>query len=594
MCGIAGFIAAKSPGRHSSGILSKMLGPLRMRGPDNEGQWTGHDERWDVALGHRRLAILDLSAAANQPMCRDQLTIVYNGEIYNFIELRRELETLGRSFTTHSDTEVLLAAYRQWGEECLERLNGMFAFALWDATERKLFCARDRAGERPFYYYVDQNRFVLASEIKSVMAFGAPVPRAPDQQRLVEYLTKGYQPMGEATHFEGVRELLPAHKLTLRVTDALQYEVAPYWKFPVNGVEAPPISVEEFRSLFEDAVRLRLRSDVPIGTCLSGGVDSPSVAATVIDLARRERATQVSYRGVHAYSPFREADERYYVRRFAEDLSLDVSLVEITGAGCLSELDDLIYHQEIPFLDPSIYAQRCVFRRAAELGLKVMFDGQGSDELFGGYDWVVPRVIAAIGKQRGWLPAARQLRAFAGPRFPLLRLLAQTIARRRPRKGREFPDDLNAALRASFSTLGLPTLLRQGDRNSMTFGVEVRLPFLDYRLVEATVRLRPEDIADNGLTKALVRRAMRDRVPAEILDRKDKFGFAVPQARWIRNEMREAVREAVHDSLWKELDFPGKSKLLKSALAETDGQPYNRMAWKVLCAVRWRYRFFEN
>jgi len=469
----------------------------------------------------------------------------------------------------------------------------MFAFAVWDAGAGELFCARDRAGERPLYYCVDRDRFVFASEIKSVMAFGPPVPRSPNHQRVAEYLAKGYQPMGPSTYFAGIHELLPAHRLLVSLQRRLEVDTVRYWQFPQNGHGGAPLKAGELAALLEDAVQIRLRSDVPIGTCLSGGMDSPSVAATVARVARESPACEFRYQGVHAYAPYPEADERRYVEHLARALSIDVSLVEITGEGLLEELDDLVYRQEYPFLDPSIYAQRCVFRRAAELGLKVMMDGQGSDELLGGYDWAVPRAIAASARQNGWRDAARQIRSFAGPRFPWPRLVLQTAVRCLRNGDREFPDEIHAALRASFTTLGLPTLLRQGDRNALAFGVEVRLPFLDHRLVEATARLRAQDIARDGCTKVLLRRAMQDRLPQELLQRKDKFAFSVPQARWMRGELRRAVREAAADPLWRGLDIPGKRRLLRAALAETEGGPYRRMAWKVLCLTRWHHRFFD-
>jgi asparagine synthase (glutamine-hydrolysing) len=591
MCGIAGFITPAGPEQREA-RLQAMLDLMRMRGPDGEGSRIVEQQRWTIALGHRRLAILDLTDAAAQPMTRDGVSVVFNGEIYNFLELRGELETLGHRFASRGDTEVLLAAYRQWGEACLDRLNGMFAFAILDSGQRRLFCARDRAGERPFYYYLDREHFVFASEVKSVMAFGPPVPRAPNRDRVVEYLTKGYQPMGESTYFEGIRELLPAHKLAVPLGDVLSAQPKRYWSFPEPASDGPPLTADELTGLLDDAVRIRLRSDVPIGTCLSGGMDSPSVAAAVVSLARDSAAAEFRYQGVHAYSPVPEADERTYVERLARDLSIEVNLVEVTGHGLRDELDELVFRQEYPFLDPSIYAQRCVFRRAAELGLKVMLDGQGSDELLGGYDWAVPRAIAAFAAGRGWVDATRQIRSFAGPRFPLVRLAMQTAARCLPNGHHEFPNALDQALRASFVRLGLPTLLRQGDRNALAFGVEVRLPFLDHRLVEATARLRPEDVARDGHTKVLLRRAMQNRLPRELLERKDKFAFSVPQARWICGELRQSVREAAGDRLWKELDFSGTKRLLRDALAETNGSPYRRIAWKVLCLTRWHRRFF--
>jgi asparagine synthase (glutamine-hydrolysing) len=594
MCGIAGFIAAEQLLANRSGDdrLAAMLRPLTSRGPDSEGTWTNRTGPWRHALGHRRLAILDLSAAANQPMHRDGLTLVFNGEIYNYVELRHELSAGGQHFTTRGDSEVLLVAYQQWGPQCLERFNGMFAFALWDAARQTLFCARDRAGEKPFYYYHGQGLFVFASEIKSLLEFGPPVPRAPHWPRVAEYFAKSYQPLGEETFFAGIRELLPGRQLTVQAeATALHVESQRYWNFPEHTTSGEPLGADELRDCLDDAVRLRLRSDVPVGTCLSGGLDSPSIAAAVTKLRNTTESANFRYQGVHAFAATPEADERPYVAAVAGQLGLEVSWVEVTGEGCRDELDELVYRQEVPFLSPSVYAQRCVFHRAAELGLKVMLDGQGADELFGGYDWAVPRALVAMGAADR-CAAWQQWRQVVGPRFPATRLAAQMLLYGWRRRGGEMPDALLPALRVAFTCASLPALLRYADRNSMSFGVEARLPLLDHRLVEATARLRPQDCLDVGYTKALLRRAVGDRLPPAVVGRKDKTAFAVPEAAWIRGPLAAAVREAAAAPFWREFTAPHRRGVLRTALAETAGKPYNRVSWKVLCVSRWHRQFF--
>lgn len=595
MCGIAGYFSVAEVDRPQA-ALDAMLAPLRPRGPDGEGRWFHADEGLRVGLGHRRLAILDLTDAAAQPMHRQHLTLIYNGEIYNYLELRRELEGLGQRFASTGDAEVLLAAYQQWDEGSLDRLNGMFAFAIFDARTRTLFCARDRAGEKPFYYFCDERRLVLASEIKAVLAFGPPVPRAPRWDRVAAYLQEPYQTLQEQTFFEGVRELLPGHRLCVSASagqagaQSLALEVRRFWSFPEAGGQR--LAPEELRELLDDSVRIRLRSDVPVGTCLSGGIDSPSIAAAVVAQTDTSATANFRYQGVHAFAPVAGADERPYVEVLAKRLNIAVEYVEITAAGCLAELDELAWRQEVPFASPSIYAQRCVFRRAGELGLKVMLDGQGADELFGGYDWAVPRALAALAAQRGWIAALRGIWSMSGRRFPFFRLLRETLGRMR-RRGKDFPDELHAALAASLENYSLPALLRYADRNSMSFGVEARLPFLDPRLIAVSARLQPDDVVGQGQTKRLLRRAVADRLPAEIAARRDKSAFEVPDAQWVRNELREAVREAVHEPFWRELDFAGGQSLLRTALGETEGGAYNRQSWRVLCVARWRRAFFK-
>ncbi len=561
-----------------------MLAPILTRGPDAEGRWSSDLGDVLVAFGHRRLSILDLSEAANQPMVRNDLCTVYNGEIYNYVELRDELSARSHQFTTTGDTEVLLAAYREWGEDCVQKLNGMFAFAIWDARRRRLFCARDRLGEKPFFYWSGLAGLVFGSELESVLRFGAPVPRALDAERLDEFMATSWQERHAETFFRGIRELPAGHRLIADVEDGrVNCTESPYWNLPEPERDAPPLTADELRELFDDSVRLRLRSDVPIGTSISGGVDSPSVVAAVRQQA--EEASSMRYVGVHAYAPVPEADERTLVREVAEHLDLEVEFVEVTGEGCAAELDELIARQGEPFLGPSIYAQRCVFRRASELGLRVMFDGQGADELFGGYDWVVPKALAALWRTDGFFAAHRALRAFVGPRFPYALLLGSVVLSRFRGRTTGLPDCLSAALRASLLRLSLPSLLRYADRNSMSFGVEARLPFLDHRLVEAAVRLSARDCAADGFPKALLRTAMRGRVPESVLYRRDKTAFAVPETQWIRGPLCDAVREAAADPLWSEV--PNGRQHARAALEELDRGAYHRMSWKVLCATRW-------
>lgn len=591
MCGIAGFLRTMGRGAAES-VLDAMLAPLASRGPDASGVWTQALGDRVLGLGHRRLAILDLSPEAGQPMARGDLVLVHNGEIYNYVELRRDLETRGHAFSTTGDTEVILAAYRQWGQACVERFNGMFAFALWDARERRLFCARDRMGEKPFFYRATPDGVVFGSEIKAVLAFGHDTPRRVNGERVHAFLRESWQARSDATFFEGVEELPPAHTLVVTVDGARSSapRITRYWDLPHHDPSSPPLGAEEVRARLDEAVRLRLRSDVPVGTSLSGGVDSPSVVASVLALAETDAS---SFRpiGVHAFAKAPGCDERPFVEALARALDVRVETVELTGEACAQELDDLLYRQEEPFLGPSIYAQRRVFRRASELGLKVMLDGQGADELFGGYDWAVPKALAAMWRTQGLTAARAAARSFRAPRFPRGRLWAQIAMSRFRGRTRGLPDDLHVALKAAVTDLSLPALLRYADRNSMSYGVETRLPFLDHRLVEAASRLRGEDCVRGGFTKAILREAMRDRVPATVLDRKDKTAFAVPELDWLRGPLRADVEAAARDPLWA--DITDGAAFCRQALAELEGAAYQRMAWKILCTSRWHARFFK-
>ncbi|MCA8941967.1 MAG: hypothetical protein KDB80_05345, partial [Planctomycetes bacterium] len=423
------------------------------------------------------------------------------------------------------------------------------------------------------------------------LRYGKYVPREPDLERLELYLAESWQRRSDDTFFRGIRELPPAHWLRARLDgDRVRLDSERYWQLP--PAEPGEITVEQVRELLDDSVRLRLRSDVPIGTSLSGGVDSPSVVASVRAVQHGKTGANFRYVGVHAYAEAPEADERSYVGEVAELLGLETALVELDGERCRAELDELVYRQDEPFLGPSIFAQRRVFERASDLGLKVMLDGQGADELFGGYDWVVPKVLAAEWTARGFGAMWRGARAFAGPRFPFWTLLRQVVMSRYRNRQDGLPDDLFDALRAALLDLSLPTLLRYADRNSMSFGVEARLPFLDHRLVEATTRLAAADIARDGFPKALLRDAMQDRLPERVLHRRDKTAFAVPETEWLRGPLAHDVLHATEDRIWHEL--PNGRAHVARAKKELAGGPSCRHAFKVLCAARWHDRFFVH
>jgi asparagine synthase (glutamine-hydrolysing) len=486
-------------------------------------------------------------------MERDGYWITYNGEIYNYVEIRSELEALGRRFFTESDTEVLLAAYIQWGEACLPRLNGMWGFAVWDPARRKLFCARDHAGIKPFYYAQGPNgRFSFASETRAVLAGGAA--GRPDPAAVFDFLCFSITPSGDRTFYSDVRQL-PAG-CRLEVDAEGEVSVARWWRPTPRRPSGPPAAA--LRELLEDSVRLRLRSDVTVGSCLSGGLDSSGIVCIASKAGPMEVFTA-------AYEDKR-LDEREFAAQIARQGGAKHRLVFPTAEGLRTDLDDLLRVQGEPPHGPSIYAQYCVMRKIREAGLKVVLDGQGSDELFLGYEWSYAFLLRSLAAERRFLEIPRQF--FSAARHGLTRrLTALQIAglslytafpslrwrRNLSRAGRYLGDGLrdirsSAGFDAAFSASSiadarmaeievnpLPALLRYEDRNSMAFSVETRLPFLDYRIMELALSLTPSELVQDGWTKKPVRDALRGIVPDSVLWRRDKMGFSVPVADWMRS-----------------------------------------------------------
>jgi asparagine synthase (glutamine-hydrolysing) len=580
MCGIAGILST-DPAHVSPDRLKKMTDAIAHRGPDGEKTWIGGDER--VGLGHRRLAIIDLSEEAAQPMhYLDRYTIVHNGEIYNYRELRDFLSTRGYHFSTRSDTETILAAYDHYGPSCLLHFDGMFAFAIWDEREKKLFLARDRFGEKPLFFYHDKEQFLFASEMKSLWAAG--VKRSANKKMVFNFLTLGYtqNPVNGFETFYSNISRLPARSMLVYEARTHQWHSSAWWDIAVE--DGPPPQDEEaigrFHSLFSGSVNRRLRSDVPVGASLSGGLDSSSVLATML---RQEDGT----RRIPTFSavfPGFEKDESAHIASVTRHLSADNPIdnpidnryVTPTADQLTSDLDKIAWHQEEPFSSSGIYAQYRVFGLAAERGVKVLLDGQGADELLAGYHkyyhWYWQELYKTDKKKFAHeLDAARNsgaadrwtwrnrlaanLPVYAGIFLKRRRAAAQRNNKELTRDfvGQhgvsyyEIPhlDKLNGVLYYNTFMNGMEELLRYADRNSMAHGLEVRLPFLDHQLVEFLFSLPSDFKIRDGWTKWLLRVSMEGALPQETVWRRDKTGFESPQQEWMQNPaLQERIQEA--------------------------------------------------
>ncbi len=582
MCGIAGIIPGNGA-PPTTDVVAALSDSLEHRGPDDMGYlaWRPEmplspsrtlpegGETMDVWLVHRRLSILDPSPAGWQPMATPdgRYAIIYNGEIYNFLELRAELAAEGDHFVSNCDTEVLLRAYARWGEAALLRLDGMFAFAILDTVANELFLARDPFGIKPLYYVtLSGSGFAFASEIRPLLTLPG-VSRRIAPEELYRYLRFGQCDDGTATMFADVKSLLPAHSLKIDLNRPSDVSPQRYWQLPEPAVRSISLddAAEQLRETFAESVRLRLRSDVPIAVALSGGIDSSAIVCAV----REQFAGEL-----HAFSYIADdpaPSEERWIDIAGDAASVVSHKVTVGEAEFADDLIDLVGCQELPFAGTSIYAQARVYRSAAQAGFKVILDGQGADELFGGYPVFQAARFADLVRSGRLASAARLLWHIAAnaPRgarardlmragsFLLpsgLRNSARWVAREElvPQWldgdwfracGLTISDPSASGDHNTFRSLlsntltrtSLPALLRHVDRNSMVVSLESRVPFLTTKLVETAAAL-PDDylIGRGGTTKAVLRNALRGVVPNAILDRRDKVGFVTPESKWMQ------------------------------------------------------------
>lgn len=628
MCGICGlwrFDGAPV----STQAIAAMSDRLAHRGPDGAGI------HLDVALGlgHRRLAILDLSPAGHQPMSygAGRWWITFNGEIYNFLELRAELEAKGHAFASASDTEVILAAFAEWGVDCLLKFNGMWAFAIWDNQERTLWLARDRFGVKPLFYLRQPDRFAFASEIKAFLDLPGFVSRLNLPVLKAELLDIHSQEGGPNCLLHDVYRLPAGH--WLRVDAEGQVSVRRWWQ-TLDHLTAVPQRLEEqaerFRELFEDACRLRMRSDVPIGTSLSGGLDSSAVVCTIAKLAQQGSARQAAdwQRAFIATFPGTAVDERTFAEQVVRQTGVEPTFVEITAQQTIDLLAATSYHVEQVVNAPLANLWQ-IYQAQRQGGVVVTLDGHGGDELLAGYPHYT---IAALYDAGSWPTHPRRYLEVldiyrglvtspsdAGPRSEVSQVLWDThawlrnlrrLARRagalsQPRGEVEglaswfgpaladvepasatISDEpqgaslLRRTLYRDFHGTVLPVILRNYDRMSMAHGVEVRMPFLDWRLVTFVFSLPETSLLGQQYTKLVLRKAMDGVIPRSILSRRDKIGFTLPLSQWLSGEGRRSFELTLEDSgLFSSKLWNGAA--IKAAAARVTGAS----SWNQISAI---------
>jgi len=619
MCGIAGIISS-TPNQFNTSDVQKMTGAIAHRGPDGEAVWinpSGH-----AVLGHRRLSVIDLSEIAAQPMHFERrYTIIHNGEIYNYIELKESLRQKGYAFKTTSDTEVILAAYDCYKSDCLQYLDGMFAFAIWDENEKKLFAARDRFGEKPFYYHFNASENVLyfASELKALWAAG--LSRITDEAMLLNYLALGntsHPSDSEKTYYKNFKRLPASHLLEFSPLSENSFPIVKaYWQLHKDTQTS--IGEEEaigrFRDLFDRSVSNCLRADVSIGTSLSGGLDSSSVVSTIH--RKRSPGSHYHQQSFTASFPEFEKDESKYSSLVAQQFGLQEYRSHPDATGFNNDLQKLILHHEEPISSASVYAQYKVYELARQQKVKVLLDGQGADEILAGYPkythWYLQELIAA-GRfnqfreekrkfEQHKIPFAWGLRNYIAAIMP-----GQTSLQLEKRAGKKVFSNgmihrdylhshfdkqvlhkpvvrnLNDLLYYDTRESGLEALLRYADKNSMAHGCEVRLPFLQHELVQYIFSLPASFKINNGYTKWILRKAMEKELPGQITWRTDKTGFEPPQLEWMKNA---GVQQQIHSAKEKLV----REKILEPSVLNQKIQPHSAYAadrndWRYLvCGI---------
>lgn len=662
MCGISVLISSQS---NLSGITG-MNDLIRHRGPDDEGyvffeagtplclggkdtpadafteltpyrligqvQQVALSAACQLAFGHRRLAIVDLSALGHQPMCDAQRRywITFNGEIYNHVEIRAELELLGHQFISHSDTEVILAAYRQWGEDCLSRFNGMWAFAIYDLQEDLLFVARDRFGVKPLYYWVSPTgELAFASEIKQFTALAGWRAKV-NPQRAYDFLAWGLTDHTDETMFAQVYQVAPGCCLSLKVKDYASVMTAGgrlptrrwYQLMPQEFSGSFADAAAAFRHYLTEAVALRLRAEVPVGSCLSGGLDSSSIVCLMNRLLREKNAGALQ-RTFSACADIKRFDERAWIDRVVDATGVEAHYVYPAMDRLFDEVSRITWHQDEPFGSTSIYAQWHVFSSAADNGVTVMLDGQGADEQLAGYHGFFAPRLGGLFKRGRWLTMLKEMSAMdkihgysplTGMKYLANAVLPEFLRdglRRQVGKSSATPvwldverlgclpvnpflglgaagaDTIRDLSIAQLTSSNLQMLLHWEDRDSMAHSIESRVPFLDYRLVEFVVGLPDEYKLANGITKLILRRSMSGILPDAIRDRMNKLGFVTPEEVWVKEQATAVFRSKLASAIARSEGIikPDALKVFDEIVAGR--QPFNYMTWRLISFAEW-------
>jgi asparagine synthase (glutamine-hydrolysing) len=607
MCGIAGYIDTTISNEARDPLLEKMLESIAHRGPDARGKWFDGP----VALGHNRLAIIDLSDDGLQPMHREHLHLIYNGEIYNYIEIKEELQKLGYTFKSHSDSEVILVAYQEWGAKCVLRFVGMWSFAIWNSNTRELFCSRDRFGIKPFYYIQDGSRFYFGSEYKLLRQ--TPVFRSDlNMNQVARSLQLGWSTYADETYFSCIQQLEAAHNLTI---SSKGISIERYWDIEANryNYTGSEKAHYDFRELLRDATRIHMRSDVEVAVCLSGGIDSSSLCSLIAEGNPNSRFHTFSI----YYDGEGEVDERSFIAKVTDKYPQIISHLHRPDLKNVDEIfQDVIEKSDVPITGSSPVSHYYLVQQIKKAGIKVVLDGQGADEYLGGYVMAFYRKIADDLRAGRMSKVYKTLAAFHAkldqpysklPDFFAKGLLCavknendlfnfefekyypfavrKELLQGVPVQLKEYGNSkLDNYLYNALYYTSLPTILHYVDRMTMSGSIESRVPFLDHRLVEFSFSLPAEEKIRLVQTKSILRNAVKDILPKEIYERKDKKGFVTPgEDKWLRGPMKHLL-----DLNFSRLDFLDKDKVNGIIGRYKNGRNHDsRLVWRLAMLNYW-------
>ncbi len=572
MCGISGIIYKNNNNEIQHEVeneIKKMNDLISHRGPDDAGFFFGEN----FAVAHRRLSIIDLSSCGSQPMgyMDDRYLISYNGEIYNYLEIRKVLKQYGYVFHTNTDTEVILAAYAEWGEKCVDKFNGMWAFAIFDKEKKYFFCSRDRFGIKPFYYTEVGGKFVFGSEIKQLLDFQDKV--LVNKEILIDYIVTSIQEHTNQCFFENIYRLEAGCNLTYKLEN-FTYDIHKYYEISLDNDVNKSLddSVADYKKCFERSVNYRLRSDVKVGSCLSGGLDSSAVCAVASKLHKKN--SNDKFVAIHAKSMDKNTDESNFAKNVSDHLDLDLKIIEPTFNDFKENINNVVYIQEEPFGNTSIFMQYFVMKLAKKIGCKVMLDGQGGDETLLGYEKYFPSIYYSIYKKYGIIQALRTIleskknnkkmnffwiiKYTIGSFFPALRIAVhlKDASFLKANKNKfiflyELANkyrNIKQLQQFEVEYTSIPVLLKSEDKNSMANSIEARVPFLDFHVLENALNIETDYKIRKGWTKYILRKSISEDLPFEIVWRKNKLGFNSPEDTWMntmKNEMKEEILNSV-------------------------------------------------
>lgn len=586
--------------------IKQMNALISHRGPDDEGVYSCQN----FAFGHRRLSILDLSQDGHQPMgYLDKYVITYNGEVYNYLELREDLVKDGYVFQSNTDTEVILASYDKWGQSCVNKFNGMWAFAIYDKERGVIFCSRDRFGVKPFYYTQVDKQFIFGSEIKQLLLFHEQ--NVWNKNIIIDYLVTGIQEHTNETFFSGIYKLEQSHNMIYDLKNHT-YTVSKYYDidFKKNNIDINQ-SIDNYRQELQRAIDLRLRSDVKVGTCLSGGLDSSSIAAIASE--KYQVNSSQRFAAIHAKSSEEATDESYYAQLAADKTDLDLNIIEPTQDDFIKNIDEVVYTQEEPFGRPSIFMQYFVMRKAKEIGCTVMLDGQGGDETLLGYEVYYPSIYIDVFRKHGLFRVLKEIKSSNknNSKMSFVQILKFTIGtffsylrkiyyRRRTSflksynnkfvfldKISEAYKEINKLQKLEILSTNLPALLRYEDKNSMRHSIETRLPFIDYKTLENALSMDVSHKINAGWTKYALRQIVDNKLPEDLVWRKNKLGFNAPDNIWLKGIEEQMQEEIIKSKIIKEIS--NVDKLLYKFPTLDNGTKwrfYNVAVWERIYQVK--------